>query len=558
MSFGIGTSTFGGSLYAAWLGQVAATGPVFVGIEIYVGGVKYKSWVEETLAITQELNARSEAQFALNDRTASVHLKPGQPVRITRDGVLIFAGLVDEVEEHAPDGAESGLLEIAVHCVDWNALADRHLVAAKLATAGQTLRDVVTAILDVHSGDIGERLKDDGVRIDGTVEQGPVLTSVAPDGSLRGVLIFNYQTVTEAYDDLAELVGFWWIIDYEKRLHFRDPKSTRAPVVLDQQVFREFRKVKVTQNLDQYRNVQILRGGKDVTLARTQKFKGDGEQTNFELALPVSEVVSIVKQPGSVSQTFGIREKEQGKNWYYQVDQKGVSQDSGGTKLTTSETLEVTYKGFFPILQKGRADPEIKARKTLEATTGVYEQREEDQEVNDNDLAEEKVAALLRKFARVPRIVEFETPVHGFSPGQLLPANLPEHNLSGDLLVGTVNFGWVGKEGNQDRYEYRVRAVEGEFIGGWADFFRRLTDKQGPRSVRENDQILLLRQLLDVIEITETVTTQAPLGSFLTDVSRGLVGQRGLGGRRQKSVTDTTEDIAWGPMVGEPNHKAVA
>lgn len=557
MSLGIGPATWGADLWAGVIAGGVEEAEETRGLRVTVAGSDVSELVAlDSFQVEEELNGRSQASMRFTNDDLTLRLKIGQPVTCKIDGILRFAGTIESIREVVPDTTTTILYE--VECVDFNQLADRHYVAARYAVDGQTLYDVVTQILNEDSGDFGETLHDEGVVVNGTgatgsVQTGPVLSPIA----------FNYQTVTEAFDELSDLVGFWWKIDYNKVLFFVDRATYRAPRDLDEATWSSFGRVSVERGRDQYRNLQILQAGRDISEARTERFKGDGETRSFNLALPVAQKPSVIKVNSSpiASGDIGIRQKDEGKKWYYQVDDKSISQESSETVLGTGDTLEVTYRGYFPIIMIGRADEQIVERQTVEGGTGIYSHVESDGEIDDVGLAEEKVDGLLRRYADLPNRVSYWTMESGFASGQVQTVNLPEYELQGEFLITNVTLSFVGYNDDQDEvYGYNVDAVSGEFLGGWSDFFKRLAKRGRPLSIRENDTVLLIRERVDVISITDTVGTSAALGAYTTDTASTLiVGGYWVGRKNVAANFDlSTLEVMVGPKVGHPEKETLS
>ena len=544
MSYGVGAATWGAAVFAGVLGTPGQIIANTAGIQIFIGGTERTgALMPGSLDIRWDLGVRGQASFSLYDITRQLHLQAGERIQITRDGATIFSGFVHGVSEVIPDGQEDLFLD--VDCVDWSALTDRHILAVKFSNPGQTLFSVVDEIIRIYSGEPGETLFDAGVRIQGTIEPGIKL----------GTLTFNYQTVKQAFDDLAELTGTFWYIDHNKTLWFRSNLKLFAPFDLDDSTFKRYRRLKVERGLDRYRNVQYLRAGRDVSDSRVERFKGDGETKSFTLALPVAETPTIQVDTGGgpVTKTVGIQQKDNDRDWYYNVDENTISQDSNGTVLTSSHTLIVTYRGFFRIVLKGRNEAEIAKRRGIEGGVGVYVQVEEDEKINDDDLAEEKLSALLRRHAFVPNRITFDTDINGFVAGQIQKVNLPGHALAGEYLITRVSLKIAGQVGGQERYSYTVEITDGEFVGGWTDFFLRVATKGRPLVLRENEKLQILHEFESQIGITDTLSTVDALGSYLTDLmTMHTGGVSRTGGRRQVSADDPSEGVPWGPMTGYP------
>lgn len=573
MSLSIYGCTYGSIVLSGLLGRTLAVGGVLNGFEVFVGGKDYTGMLDLTsVHVEDTLGERNTADFQLisTDLSKAPRFSVGEVVQIKRNGALEFGGMVERVRENVP--GESGAMFVRVRCTDFNALADRHVVSVKLAAPGQTLRDVVSILLNSYSGDDGERLSwtdlvnktgGDGVEIDGdSVQVGPKM----------GTLVFNRQTIRQAYDELAQLTGYWWNIDYKKILHFVDRTAFRAPLALDPNSWQGYTDLEVSRERGDYRNIQFLGAGKDVTTPESQvdRFKGNGENQSFSLRLEVSVplVANVAKPPkvevdtgsGFVEKTVGVRQKDKNKDWYYAVGDKEITQDSAGTALGATHILRVTYTGAFPIVVKARNDAEIAARRVIEQGSGATVDVESDEKLNDAELAEEKVASLLRRYGRIPNTVRYSCFTPGFQAGQLLSVNLPDHGIAGDYLIDQVTLRWHGYDPDgHELYAYEVSAVEGEFLGGWADFFRRQASRGRPFTVRENESLTLLVQSRDPVSVGDQILTSAPLGSVLDDVYSYLaVDGPWVGGYRETSTDDPTPHEYFGAAVGFPPFAGVS
>src|SRR6185295_19222332 len=153
-------------------------------------------------------------------------------------------------------------------------------------------------------------LSDDGITLDINMETGPTLEHV----------IFNYRTAAESFNDLGELTGFTWYIDYNKVLHFFSRTYFLAPFDLTSDLL--YRNLTSQATREQYRNTQWIRAGKDISSILTESFHGDGtpgKQTTFTLALPVALAPTITLNGNP--QTVGIRNVDTlGFQWYWNAD----------------------------------------------------------------------------------------------------------------------------------------------------------------------------------------------------------------------------------------------
>lgn len=114
-------------------------------MQILIGGVDKSSlYRQNSLEISDEINARSTCRFQLTDSTGAYHPANGATVEIyDNDDNLIFGGFVKEPDEMVPFGTSS--LIVNVECVDNQAIADWRLVADSYdsMTTGAIVKDII-------------------------------------------------------------------------------------------------------------------------------------------------------------------------------------------------------------------------------------------------------------------------------------------------------------------------------------------------------------------------------------------------------------------------------
>lgn len=435
-----------------------------------------------SISLTQELHTRSLATLQLvSESPTEAFFRPniGEPLLIKVDGTTIFAGTIDRLSEHR-EKALGKVLYIDVECVSWEQILDRHLIADSYEnqTLAQIVNDIRTTDLD------GEGLTDADIQTGPTIEKA----------------VFNYQSATEVFNELAQLTGYEWWIDVDKGIHFVQNGTSMAPIDLDGT--DKFEELTIVQERSDYRNVQYIKAGKDVTDEQVDSFLGDTENRTFTLKFPVASVTSITVN--MVAKTFGVRgvEGEGSKNFYYQVDDPRITQDTNDTELSGSDTLEITYRGFIPLLIIAREQSEIDDRQAIEGGSGIYENVEDRQEINAATFAYDLANGILRRKGLIPIVLEFETTELGLRAGQLLTVNLPAHGLSGDYLISRVEFSMIGTLDHA--FRYRIEAMTGEALGGWAEFWMKLA-KQGRKFThRENEVVTPVIYNQEEMEVTET------------------------------------------------------
>lgn len=461
-------------------------------LTLTIGGIAYRP-LNNSLEYTDDLNARNTLTFRLWEPSGLVEFECGQDVVLyDMDGVTkLFAGTIDDCETYR---GKAGSLDNEVDglfwrltCVDYNQLPDR-----KLAAVSYDDTSFATIVADL----VATYLSADGVAV-GNVDAGPTFVRK----------LFNYRSLTDCLNELSEDTGFAWWIDYDKRFHFRSRDSVVAPFEATE-ANRNVQSCRVRWNRGPYRNRQYIRAGHDLTLPLTELFTGDDVRQTFNVSFPVGEEPTILVN--GAAQTVGIRgvEDQDAFDWYWNKDFTEISQRHDATPLTLTDTLSVVYRGRYPIIAQAQADDEILRRQAIEGGSGLYEAIEDFGDVDSADLAFDTALAKLHRDGYIRRTITLDTDQTGLASGQVLRVTLPKYDLDDLFLVQSV----TAVEGGRNTLQYTVTLLDGDAVGGWLSFYRRLMAARRERVVRDNEVLLLLRTTRDRLALVDSVatTTAAP------------------------------------------------
>lgn len=437
-----------------------------------------------TLSISGSLGTRTTASLQTVDHPPFADwVEVGQVVEI-RDETsnLIFAGTVDSVEEEIDASERIRVKRLA--CVDYTQIADRHLVAYVYKPdedhptiyAGDVIKDIVTRFF-VYGG----------------VSEG-IDTSPVEDGPAIEKLVFNYIPASQAFDDIAELAGYIWYIDYEKRLHFTPKDRNTAPFGLTE-TSQNWRNLKISESRDLYRNRQIVRAGTALTDERTDTVIAAADQKLFEVSYPVGTASAVTVN--GVPKTLGVSGLHEGRDYYWSYGSNVLTAE---VAPGTGAAVALTYRGMFPILVDERLDTEILTRRALEGGTGVYEAIADDPAINVQNVAVTKALAYLRKHGVIPQVIRFETDAGGLRPGQLLPVDIPAAGLDDNYLIESVSM--RDMQGAVNRYT--VTAVSGDALGGWLEWFSALARQAQKFVLYDEDQVGILKVVVDTVIVTDS------------------------------------------------------
>lgn len=436
-------------------------------MQVLIGGVdRSADIVRSSLSIADAVNQRSTASFIMEDSAGQPEV--GQDILIYDDAELIFGGSIDEPEN---EGLPGGAISYQVSCVDHHEKADRRLVAEVYENwlAGDIVKDLRAKYLN-----------DEGITV-GTIQDGQIINKA----------VFNYIPASQSLDELSEITGFQWLIRPNKQLDFFERGTFATPFDIDDT--SRVDNFRIRRHRQEYRNRQYLRAGQDVTTVQTRTFKGDGETQVFTVELPLAKVPTV--KVNGVTKTVGIREVETGKDWYWQKNDKTISQDKDGTKLTSADTLTIEFQGFYPLIIVAEDPEEINNRQSTEGGTGIYEAIEEKASIDTRDAALDYTNGLLRRYARIGKVVTFNTSQAGLKPGMLLSVTRTDHGVSGQMLISRVTITDPGRADGE--LSYAIECLDGEAVGGWINFFKKMAQSGKTFVIRENEILVKLLTFRD-------------------------------------------------------------
>jgi hypothetical protein len=156
--------------------------------------------------ITSQTLGRWTLQVDLFDATGTNVIAVGQTILLTEGGYLLFAGCVQTVEYARLMGTAKAIIW-HITATDKSGICDRRIVPVITYPAGS---DVAQTILGIVSG----YLNGEGIT---TTPQSVPATGL---GVLASALTLNYNTVTDAFNQIGTLTGTIWYVDPQGVLWF--------------------------------------------------------------------------------------------------------------------------------------------------------------------------------------------------------------------------------------------------------------------------------------------------------------------------------------------------
>jgi len=368
-------------------------------VTVSIGGSNRPYLQAGTATISRPKRGRATARFDLFDEAQAYRPVVGSPVILT-DGSTTFRGLVMRVRESREQGIMSDC-RYSVECSDYAAIFDHRFVSRYYPP--------MSLVSNIYADICQNFLLDDGFNTDGV------------DGfaAIANELKFDYRSVTECFDTIANLSGEdWWIggaagkTIYSKSL----ATSPAAPFTITGSS-ANWRALDVTYDSRSYRNRQFLRAAVPLQSgAITENFTGNGSQWFFatQFILTAAPTVTV----GGVAQTIyrmGV-DAYPAAGWWWIPGGGGV-QEGTQTPVGNGVAVVVQYGSYESSVVMAESTGQQTARIAIEGGSGIWESVEEARDVDNIEVAEDLAQAILDRHSTMPIEIRYETDVAGIEPG---------------------------------------------------------------------------------------------------------------------------------------------
>lgn len=438
--------------------------------------------LSQSLAIEDIINdQQNTCSFSLIDRSGNGTPSTDEEIIITDlDGNKAFAGYVTNVSMNK---LENGVVLADVQCIDYSRLLDGYLVHDNFES--QLDSTIIKTIIDDYAGATG-------------ITYNNVL-----DGATIDKITFNYVQPSQVFRKIAELTGRYWYIDYDKDINYFPLTTTSTPFDIDDNS-ATYSNLKIAKDATQLKNRIYVRGGTKLSDSTVYSVKGDGVAISFPLPdKPHSVTVTV----NGGAKTVGIKNvNSSGYDWYLNYQEKYIEQDSGGTLLTTSDTLAITYKYDIPILVALENTASI-------ASNGVKEFAIFDNTISTTDEARERATAELTDYANNLISGSFTTYTSGFRSGQYINIDLTDYDIDDNYVVQKVKTKSLGA----GKYQYQVSIASAKTLGIIRFLIDLLEANRNIVEVNDDEVVDELFNIADATTIAESVVS-ADLDSTITKV----------------------------------------
>jgi len=327
---------------------------------------------------------------------------------------------------------------------------------------------------------------------------GYTTTNVSATGITLEYISFNYEYPSKCLQQLAELIGYDWYVDYNKDIHFFEKNVGEiAPFSITDSGEELWQDLEIIEDQKQIKNIIYVRGGEYVGDLRTDKVgEGDGATKVFKLPYRYDSTPTV--EVNSVAQTVGIDFIDSFDSydclWNYQ--EKVIRFD---TAPTAGHDIEVTGQPLIPVLVKAKSG----------ASTSVYGDREYkiiDKDIKTKELARQRAEGEILDYSESIKEGSFTTYESGLTSGMRITVNSSDYGVNRDYIITRV----VMKMLNPREPYYNVIITSARTMGiidYLQKMLRDIDKKVGP--IKQEDEVIdviLDLEEIDTLDNEETLT----------------------------------------------------
>lgn len=246
-----------------------------------------------------------------------------------------------------------------------------------------------------------------------------------------GYIAFNYEYPSKCLQQLAELTGYDWYVDYQKKIHFFSRETRVAPFNLtDTSGNFLYNTLKINKDVKNLRNTVIVRGGEYQGSTTSETEEADGDALIYKQGNRYSGVTVTVN---AVSQTVGIDNVDDpaGYDCLYNFTEKFVRFKTA-TKPAAGLLVVVGGNPHIPVIVKVRGQDSV-------AVYGEREYKIIDTSIASKQGARDRAKAEIDAWAAEISEGSFDTYESGLDVGQQINVQSTIRGIDQDYIISKIS-----------------------------------------------------------------------------------------------------------------------
>lgn len=452
-------------------------------ISITIGGVdKTRKILFPSLSIQNILTRKRDiCTFVVTTHSGETYVPSlGQEVIITDTNERIFGGVITRIQS-APTAY--GVVGHEIECQDFTRRLDQKLVADTFQ--GQTVLQIITSLrTDYFPSDFTIN----GVEVTDEIEY----------------IAFNYKSVAQCLEQLANLTESDWYVDYNKDVHFFKADTVDAPFeVKDDTGSYDYNSLVIRRDNSQIRNSIIVRGGTYLAENFTAELEASGvdyvfplpyKYENFAATLtgdPLSVGIDRIDDPDAFDALHNSEEK--------------ILRFKSADTPTAGSVVIVSGNPKLPVIVNYRSTPDIATLSAVEGNDGEYQYLVNDPTINTKEGARQRALAEIATYSDTLSEGEFLTHTSGLRAGMRIRINSTSRGINEEFIINKVT-STIRKD---DAFTYEVSLVTTKTYD-LIDILKTLILNDTKKIiVDENETIDLVQPISESFTAHESFTAQS-------------------------------------------------
>lgn len=314
------------------------------------------------------------------------------------------------------------------------------------------------------------------------------------DDITLGSVKFNYEQVSEAIRQIANVVGNDWYIDPTRVIYFHAPATMQAPFALtDTSLNFIWDSLKYSNDITTLRNQIFVRGGEYQGSTTDYEVIADGTALNYRSPYRIKNISVLVN---GVSKTVGVDNLNDPASYdcLYSYQEKTLKFKTA-TKPAATHVVKMTGNPMIPVIVK-KGDP------VSIAQYGIYEVVIEDKSIITKEGARDRATAELRNYREALVEGEFVTDTTGLRAGQQVGINVTARGINETFLIQSLRF--VCKSPTE--FFYNAKIVTTRSFGIIEYLLGLLRNQRKQIVINENESIDLVQDFAETVNNADVWT----------------------------------------------------
>ncbi|MDF1498514.1 MAG: hypothetical protein P1P85_04150 [Patescibacteria group bacterium] len=417
--------------------------------------------------------------------TRSYRPQVTEEIEVYDGATKIFGGVISKIKKER-EGIYTSVYEVEVK--DYTHLLDRQLVPTDYENKSPEY--IINDILTNYT--------------DGSFTQ----INVAVTGITIEFIKFDYVQPSKALQELAELIGYDWYVDYNKDIHFFSKAigETAPWDITDTNGYAVDNSLEIKIDDSQLRNTIYVRGGEYVGSSRADKV-GSGDGTTNIFKLPYRYDIEPSVTVGGVAQTVGVDfiDSEDSYDCLWNYNEKIIKFKTA----PASGDVVVTGSPLIVVLIKAQDNASV-------AANGKYEFRIVDKKIKTKEAARMRAQAEMTDYANKLEEASFVTYTTGLKSGMRINIYSDILNENKSFIVNKIQTTIIDSGNN---FEYKINLVTQRTLG-IIDFLQKQIAEVEKRIgvMRQENEVLdtiVDIQGIDIISVVEAMNINQYVRTFL-------------------------------------------